>query len=80
MIKVKNTAKNLIFILYGLKVLYNYRTFAMNFKVELSNNRRAKGASHKRRKDNIMLTFGIATIVAAVLAEVLIVSKKINLD
>jgi hypothetical protein len=27
-----------------------------------------------------MLTFGIATIVAAVLAEVLIVSKKIDLD
>jgi hypothetical protein len=27
-----------------------------------------------------MLTFGIVTIVAALLAEVLIVSKKINLD
>jgi hypothetical protein len=27
-----------------------------------------------------MLTFGIVTIVAAVIAEALIVSKKINLD
>ncbi len=35
---------------------------------------------NQRRKDNIMLTFGIVTIVAAVIAEALIVSKKINLD
>jgi hypothetical protein len=50
------------------------------FRVKISNNSRAKGASAQRRKENIMLTFGIVTIVAALLAEVLIVSKKINLD
>ena len=52
----------------------------MNSQRKTSNNRRTKGVPHKRRKDNIMLTFGIATIIAAVIAEVLIVSKKINLD
>jgi len=50
------------------------------FAKKISNNRRTKGVPHKRRKDNIMLTFGIVTIVAAVIAEALIVSKKINLD
>ena len=54
--------------------------FALNPQRKISNNRRTKGVPHKRRKDNIMLTFGIVTIVAAVIAEALIVSKKINLD
>ena len=54
------------------------RNFAARFHSS-SNNRRTKGVPHRRRKDNIMLTFGIVTIVAAVLAEALIVSKKINL-
>ena len=54
--------------------------FAWNSQRKISNNRRTKGVPHKRRKDNIMLTFGIVTIVAAVIAEALIVSKKINLD
>ena len=54
--------------------------FALNLQRKISNNRRTKGVPHKRRKDNIMLTFGIVTIVAAVIAEALIVSKKINLD
>ena len=57
-----------------------FPTFALNPQRKISNNRRAKGVPHKRRKDNIMLTFGIVTIVAAVIAEALIVSKKINLD
>ena len=54
--------------------------FAPNSQRKISNNRRTKGVPQKRRKDNIMLTFGIVTIVAAVIAEALIVSKKINLD
>ena len=57
-----------------------FPTFALNSQRKISNNRRTKGGLHKRRKDNIMLTFGIVTIVAAVIAEALIVSKKINLD
>ena len=57
-----------------------FPTFALNSQRKISNNRRTKGGPHKRRKDNIMLTFGIVTIVAAVIAEALIVSKKINLD
>lgn len=57
-----------------------FPTFALNSQRKTSNNRRTKGGPHKRRKDNIMLTFGIVTIVAAVIAEALIVSKKINLD
>ena len=57
-----------------------FPTFAMNSQRKISNNRRTKGDPHKRRKDNIMLTFGIVTIVAAVIVEALIVSKKINLD
>ena len=58
----------------------NFHTFALKSQRTISNNRRAKGVPHKRRKDNIMLTFGIVTIIAAVIAEALIVSKKINLD
>ena len=50
-----------------------FPTFAMNSQRKISNNRRTKGVPHKRRKDNIMLTFGIVTIVAAVIAEALIV-------
>lgn len=57
-----------------------FPTFVMNSQRKISNNRRTKGVPYKRRKDNIMLTFGIVTIVAAVIAEALIVSKKINLD
>ena len=57
-----------------------FHTFALNSQRKISNNRRAKRVPHKRRKDNIMLTFGIVTIIAAVIAEALIVSKKINLD
>lgn len=57
-----------------------FPTFALKSQRKISNNRRTKGVPHKRRKDNIMLTFGIVTIVAAVIAEALIVSKKINLD
>ena len=57
-----------------------FPTFALNSQRKISNNRRTKWVPHKRRKDNIMLTFGIVTIVAAVIAEALIVSKKINLD
>lgn len=58
----------------------NFHTFVLKSQRKISNNRRAKGVPHKRRKDNIMLTFGIVTIIAAVIAEALIVSKKINLD
>ena len=58
----------------------NFHTFALKSQRKISNNRRAKGGPQKRRKDNIMLTFGIVTIIAAVIAEALIVSKKINLD
>ena len=58
----------------------NFHTFALKSQRKISNNRGAKGVPHKRRKDNIMLTFGIVTIIAAVIAEALIVSKKINLD
>ena len=57
-----------------------FPTFALNSQRKISNNRRTKEVPHKRRKDNIMFTFGIVTIVAAVIAEALIVSKKINLD
>ena len=57
-----------------------FPTFVLNSQRKISNNRRTKGVPHKRRKDYIMLTFGIVTIVAAVIAEALIVSKKINLD
>lgn len=57
-----------------------FPNFALNSQRKISNNRRTKGVPHKRREDNIMLTFGIVTIVAAVIAEALIVSKKINLD
>ena len=57
-----------------------FPNFVLNSQRKISNNRRTKGVPHKRRKDNIMLTFGIVTIVAAVIAEALIVSKKINLD
>lgn len=57
-----------------------FPTFTLKSQRKISNNRRTKGVPHKRRKDNIMLTFGIVTIVAAVIAEALIVSKKINLD
>jgi hypothetical protein len=62
----------------GLPIPADFRNFAARFNSS-SNNRRTKGVPHRRRKDNIMLTFGIVTIVAAVLAEALIVSKKINL-
>ncbi|MFC2448348.1 MAG: hypothetical protein ACFNTB_01710 [Prevotella denticola] len=62
----------------GLPIPVDFRNFAARFHSS-SNNRRTKGVPHRRRKDNIMLTFGIVTIVAAVLAEALIVSKKINL-
>ena len=62
----------------GLPIPADFRNFAARFHSS-SNNRRTKGVPHRRRKDNIMLTFGIVTIVAAVLAEALIVSKKINL-
>ena len=58
----------------------NFHTFGLKSQRKISNNRRAKGVPHKRRKDNFMLTFGIVTIIAAVIAEALIVLKKINLD
>ena len=63
-----------------LAMSYIFPNFVLNSQRKISNNRRTKGVPHKRRKDNIMLTFGIVTIVAAVIAEALIVSKKINLD
>jgi hypothetical protein len=57
-----------------------FRTFVPYYQSEISINSRAKGGPAQRRKESIMLTFGIVTIIAAVIAEALIVSKKINLD
>ena len=57
-----------------------FRTFVPYYQSEISINSRAKGVPHNEERKALMLTFGIVTIIAAVIAEALIVSKKINLD